>query len=106
MNLLSPKIAYADFNEFLGKVNAEIINPLILFLFALAVLFFLYGMLEFLFNQQSEEKRTAGKSHMLWGVLGIAIMLGVFTIMNIILNTLSIPKSEIDVEEGTVELGG
>ncbi|HEY4525861.1 MAG TPA: hypothetical protein VJL32_02070 [Candidatus Paceibacterota bacterium] len=105
LDLFAPKVAYASFDEFLGKVNGEIINPLILFLFALAVVFFLWGMLEFILNQQSEEAKTTGKSHMVWGVVGIAIMLGVWTILNIVLNTLNIPKSEIDPEAGEVHLG-
>ena len=67
--------------------------------------FFLWGMLEFILNQQSEEAKTTGKSHMVWGVVGIAIMLGVWTILNIVLNTLNIPKSEIDPEAGEVHLG-
>ncbi len=104
LDLFTPKVAYASFDEFLGKVNSEIINPLIVFLFALAILFFLWGMLEFILNQQSEEAKTTGKSHMVWGIIGIAIMLGVWTILNIILNTLNISKNEIDPEQGTVNL--
>lgn len=105
MYLLSPNIAYASLDEFLGKVNAQVINPLIGFLFALAIAFFLYGIVEFIWNQTNEEKKTAGKSHMLWGIIGITIMLGVWTIMSMLLNTLNIPKSEIDPKEGKVELG-
>ncbi|MEI6280398.1 MAG: hypothetical protein WCP17_00120 [bacterium] len=91
-----------EFDSFLAKVNTTIINPLILFLFALAVVFFLYGILEFIFNQENEEKKTSGKSHMIWGIVGITIMLGVWTILNVILNTLNIKG--INPKEGTVEL--
>jgi uncharacterized membrane protein YidH (DUF202 family) len=96
------KIAYASLDSFIGKVDTLIINPLILFLFALAVVYFLYGVLEFLMNQENEEKKTAGKSHMLWGVVGIVIMMGVFTILNMIISTLNI--QEINPEQGTVQL--
>lgn len=99
-------IAYANtrLDSFIGKVDTMIINPLIYFLFALAVVFFLYGVLEFIFNQENEEKKTTGKSHMLWGIVGITIMLSVWTILNMILSTLNIPKSQIDPESGTVNL--
>ena len=89
-------------DAFIANVNRLIINPLILFLFALAVAFFLYGIFEFILNQDNEEKRTAGKSHMLWGIVGITIMMGVFAIMNMILNTFNIRG--IVPERGTVEL--
>jgi len=78
-----------------------IINPLIALLFALAVVFFLYGVFEFIANQENEEKKTTGKQHMLWGVVGITIMMGVFMIMNMILKTFDIDY--VNPEEGTVE---
>jgi len=93
-----------DLNKFIANVDNMIINPLIGFLFALAIVFFLYGVLEFFMNQENEEKKTTGKSHMIWGVIGITIMLGVWTILGIVLNTLGISKQEINPEEGTVNL--
>ena len=105
LDLFSTKIAYADLDGFIGKVDTTIINPLILFLFALAVVYFLYGVFKFLANQDNEEAKTTGKSHMLWGVVGIVIMLGVWIILGIILNTLNIPSSQINPQNGTVNLG-
>ena len=89
-------------NRFIGKVDTMIINPLILFLFALAVVYFLYGVLDFLMNQENEEKKTAGKKHILWGIIGITIMLGVWGILNVLMNTLGI--TGINPEKGTVQL--
>ena len=104
MNLFSPKIAYASLDSFLTNVNSEIINPIISFLFALAIIYFLYGVFQFIANQDNEESKTTGKAHMLWGIVGITIMLGVWTILNVLLNTLDIPKSQIDPEGGKVDL--
>ena len=108
MDLFSTKIAFAastNLNEFIGNVDTMIINPLIEFLFALAIVYFLYGVFEFLSNQENEEKKTTGKSHMIWGIVGITIMMGVWTILSIVLNTMNIPKDQIDPENGTVHLG-
>lgn len=88
-------------DAFIGKVDTLIINPLILFLFALAIVYFLYGVLEFIMNQENEEKKTSGKSHMIWGIIGITIMLGVWTILGIVLNTLNI--NYIHPQSGTVD---
>ncbi len=104
MDFLSTKIAYADLDSFIGNVDKMIINPLILFLFALAIVYFLYGVLEFIMNQENEEAKTKGKSHMLWGIIGITIMVGVWTLLSIILSTLGISSSEINPKEGTVNL--
>lgn len=104
LDLFSPRIAYASFNEFLTNVNREIINPLILFLFALAIVFFLWGMVECLMTQDEAEGKTTCRQHMIWGIIGIAIMMCVWTIMNIVLNTFNIPRSEINPQENTVNL--
>ena len=102
MNLFSTNIAYASVDSFITKMNAEIINPLIIFLFALALVYFLYGVLEFFMNQENEEKRTASKKHMLWGIIGLTIMMGVWAILGMIISTFNI--KEIDPKEGKVTL--
>jgi len=104
MDLFFTNVAYASVDSFVSNVNKLIINPLIILLFALAVVYFLYGIFEFISNQENEEKKTTGKSHMIWGIIGIVIMMGVFTILNIIMSTFNIPKSQINPEEGTVNL--
>ncbi|MSU44911.1 hypothetical protein EXS45_01900 [Candidatus Nomurabacteria bacterium] len=103
MNFLFTNVAYAGVDSFIVNVNREIINPLILLLFALALIYFLYGMFEFIGNSTNDEKKTIGKSHMLWGIIGLTIMMGVWTILNIILNTLNI-QDQINPQEGTVKL--
>lgn len=102
LSLFSPKIAYASLDSFITNVDNLIINPLITLLFALAVVFFLYGIFEFLSNQENEEKKTKGKSHMLWGVVGITIMMGVWFLLGMIINTFNIEG--VNPEEGTVSL--
>ncbi len=103
MGLFITKVAYADFNSFLRNVNQQIINPLIVFLFALAVVYFLYGLVEFIANGANDEKKTIGKSHMLWGIVGLTIMMGVWTILGIITNTLNI-SDQVNPEQGKVNL--
>ena len=102
MDLFSTKVAYASVDSFIAKVDSMIINTIIEFLFALAVVYFLYGVFEFIANQENEEKKTTGKSHMIWGVIGIAIMMSVWVILNLLINTFNIKG--IDPERGTVKL--
>ncbi len=105
MDLLSTKVAYAmstTLNGFIGKVDTLIINPLIVLLFALALAYFLYGGFEFIASGANDEKKTTGKSHMLWGVLGLTIMMGVWFILGVIMSSLGI--TGINPEQGTVKL--
>lgn len=72
----------------LAKLNQYLINPLIVFMFAVALAYFMFGVVQFLSNQEKSEERTKGQQHMLWGVIGMFIMIAVFTIMRILANTL------------------
>jgi len=75
-----------DASILLGKIADKIINPFIGLLIALAVVLFLYGVVEFIIGADNEEKRNQGKQHIIWGVVGIFIMVSVFGIMNILIN--------------------
>lgn len=66
------------------KVNDLILTPIIVLLFALAVAYFLFGLMKFIMKQDSEEDQVAGKKHMAWGAVGLAIMVGVWGIINLI----------------------
>jgi nitrogen fixation-related uncharacterized protein len=101
--LLFPNIAYADFDSFLKNVNNEIVNPLIKLLFALAVVYFLWGVFNFFMNSDNADEREKGKMHMLYGIIGITIMMGVWGILNLVLNTLNIDN--IDVNSNNENVG-
>ncbi len=96
IDLFSANIAYASFGTILSSINKLIINPLIILLFALALFFFLYGVMEFISNQTNEEKKVAGKQHMIWGVIGLTIMMGVWFLMNVVISTFGIRGITID----------
>jgi len=101
-SLFSVPVAEASLDTFIQNVNSTIINPLIVFLFALALAYFLFGVLQFLMNPDNEEAKTNGRQHMIWGIIGLTIMMGVFAILNMIMATFEIKG--INVEEGIVDL--
>ena len=75
----------------IASVNRVIINPLIIFIFSLALIMFLFGLVKFLANREAGTQTSSeGKNHMLWGVVGMAIMMSVFGIMNFIANTIGV----------------
>ena len=80
--------AEASVVTLMKSVNKVIINPLIILLFVLAVVYFVYGLVRYLLSPDNEEIRKSSKSHMLWGIIGMFIMVSVFGIMSLIINTL------------------
>ena len=70
------------------NIKREIVDPLIAFIFVLGLLFFLYGVYELVRGAESEEARAAGRQHILWGVVGMFIMLSFWGIMHLICGTI------------------
>ncbi|MFA6386346.1 MAG: hypothetical protein WCW04_01060 [Candidatus Paceibacterota bacterium] len=97
-------VAEADIVTLMGSINRVIINPLIVFLFALAVVYFVYGLVRYLLTPENEEIRTSSKSHMLWGIFGMFIMIAVFGIMNILLKTVGEENIKINNGDYTVKV--
>ncbi len=79
----------------LRKIDQFILNPLILLGFAVALLYFLWGIYKFLANNESDEEREIGKRNMFWGIIGMAIMVSVFGIINVILGTFGLTPPTI-----------
>lgn len=79
-------------DSLLLKINEQIINPLIFLLFALAFVYFLWGVFEFIQKPEDHEK---GRNTMLYGVIGMFIMVSVFGIMRLIANTIGVDTSVI-----------
>ena len=77
-------------NAFINKIGENILNPLIYLMFGVASLVFAWGVYVFLTNLDNEEKRKEGGWKMLWGVLGMAIMLGAKGIVTVIKGTLGV----------------
>ncbi len=71
-------------NALLGKFVSFVINPAILLIFAAGFAVFMYGLLEFMWNLNSGEASSKGKAHMLYGLIGMLIMISVYGILKIV----------------------
>lgn len=72
---------------FINNVEQYILNPIIGLMFAVAVVVFIYGVVEFIYGSDNEDRKSAGKKHMIWGVIGMFIMVSAFGIINLLTNT-------------------
>ena len=89
MNYLGINTAYAATKStavtaFVGRVNEYIVNPLIILMFAVALLFFLYGVVEFIINSDKADERELGKSHIMWGIIGMFVMASAWGVIYIL----------------------
>ena len=72
------------------NINNVILNPIKLFLITLAIVIFLWGLVEFIAKSGSDSEREEGKKHMIWGIIGLFIMVSAIAIIQIFLNTFGI----------------
>jgi hypothetical protein len=70
------------------KILANIVDPLITLMLALAIIYFLWGVFDFVRNAESPEDRKTGGQHILWGVIGIFVMVTAYGILNLIVKTI------------------
>ncbi len=80
----APATSNSAFNTFIGKVETQIIVPAITVLALAAFILFAYGVFEFIRGADNEESRKTGQQHMIWGVVGLAIMFGAKTLVLIV----------------------
>ena len=95
--------AEASVATLMKAIDKVIINPLIVLLFALAVVYFLYGLAMYLLSPENAEVQKTSKSHMIWGVVGMFIMVSVFGILSLILNTIGETGIKVDSTDITVQ---
>lgn len=72
--------------DLLNKINTNIINPLIILLIGVALVYFLFGMVKYITNGDSATERAQGAKHMIWGIVGLFIMVSAFGIMQFVCN--------------------
>ena len=81
--------------DFIQKVDAAILNPLITLGFAVAMVVFLWGIFQFIRNPADAENRKTGQKNIMWGLIGLVIMFSAFGIIKIILATFGLTPPDI-----------
>ena len=79
--------------EKLNKINELILNPIITLAFAVALLVFFWGIIQFINSETSDAKRGEGKKKLIFGLLGMFIMVSAYGIIRLILSTFGITPS-------------
>lgn len=66
------------------RVIDTVFNPLYELVVGLAIVYFMYGVAKFIYDINDPEKKTTGKQHLLWGSIGLFIILSVGGILPLI----------------------
>jgi hypothetical protein len=71
------------------KILDNIVNPIVSLMIGIAVVYFIWGVFQFVRNAESSEERKKGGMHMLYGSIGLFIMVTAYGILNLILGTIN-----------------
>lgn len=89
-----PMLAFAQIQDIqdLGDTFISIINTVLVpLIFALAFIVFLWGVFQyFIAGAGDEEKRDAGKSLMIYGLIGFFVMVSVWGLVNLLVGTFNL----------------
>lgn len=89
-------LPFVTFAQSLGNIQnivtafGNIIDILIPIVFALAILFFFWGLAQFILAADDEGARASGRQKMIWGIVAIAVMASVWGLVQFLQQTFEV----------------
>ncbi len=88
----------ADVDTILGKVS-EWLRLLFPIAVGVALLVFIWGMIQFIAKAGSEEERSAGRQRMIWGVVALFAIVSIWGLVGFVSETFDIRQdSAVDTQ--------
>ncbi len=76
------------FGNVVNPVITNIVDPVIELMALVGILVFIWGVVQMIMNGDDPEARVTGRNHMLWGIVGVVIMLSAWAIVFLVSNTI------------------
>ena len=94
---LAPVIAMAaDIQSILGQI-VNIVNAIIPILMLVAFAVFLWGVVKFIFSGGDEEKRKTAKHYLIYGLIGLFVMVAVWGLVTVLISTFNLSETSIPI---------
>lgn len=81
----------------LERFEKFIVDPAIYLVFTAGLLVFMYGLVVFLYKLREGSDHREGVQHMVWGLAGMLIMVSVYGIITLVVNTIGANPKDPDV---------
>ncbi len=72
----------------------SLLNKVVPVLIALGVVYFVWGVISFVIADD-EEAKTKGKDRIIWGIIGLAVIIGMWGLVAVLRNTFGINNTQI-----------
>ena len=88
--LLLPFLTYAQTLGTILQDISDILNTVIPILMILATLVFLWGIITYITAAGDEEKLKSARTFIIWGLVGLFVMVAVWGLVQVLLNTFGV----------------
>lgn len=76
--------------DLFGYATCIINKSVIPLIFSLALVMFVWGVVQYVINDSEEAKKAKGKMFMIWGIIALAVMVSVWGLVSILGETFNI----------------
>ena len=80
-----------DLGDVLCRVGS-LLNKAIPVLIVLGVVYFVWGVISYVISSDEEAKK-AGKNRMIWGIIGLVVIVGMWGLVGIVTNTFGVSNN-------------
>jgi len=86
-SLPASKVMIGDLFSYATCIISTSVIPLIM---SLAVVMFIWGIVQYVISGDDEKKKEKGRNFMIWGIIALAVMVSVWGLVAILRNTFGI----------------
>ncbi len=86
----------------ISRFGTYIVDPLLLVIFAAGFFMFMWGLFQFMVNSSNGESVEDGKRHMIYGTIGMFIMVSVYGIIALLDSTFGLNISSQNISTTNV----
>lgn len=100
LSLLNVGVAFAavsTFADLIEQARTAIITPLVGIIWTLAVVYFLWGVTKYVRNAGDPSERNEGIQMMIWGSIGLAVMLSYAAIVSVVRRTANLQGDNVSI---------
>lgn len=90
--LAQGQLPLTNLGSLLGGLR-QLMGIVVPILIGFAIIVFLWGVLRFIFNAGSDEKRKEGKMFMIYGIIGIVVMVSVWGLVSFLQGTFGLDSN-------------
>ena len=83
-----PLAALALEGDTLFGVISYLVNGAIFAIIGIATIIFMYGVVQYVVAKGDEKQLASGRTYMLYGIIGLVVMVAVWGFVNLIINTI------------------